>query len=356
MTDVWFESFAQELKSAIERRATNNMMFVVGVRVNGVPHIGTYLTLASTFILASEAKKYFELPTAVGIHFLDNDPAVSQEITEHRPTHFHCVFQTRSLEESSEFLRTNYFSYLDELSSLIGCDYSWEIYSTAQARNEFRSAVLESLQHWNDFKYHVSGPPFVTAATGVRGIGSPCPQCGLFDGWVRPTIQFLSNEEAVIKSECCNHGEYSSVLTSFNDTFLNLETTYRNVIKEVMAANNKECLSIMIKGFDWKEGLRNLDTVLGILKIPRNEVPPRFLLPVVKTLSGTKLSKSAIQKSPAEFENIHPAMLDMNVLKTEIHEYPSKLLNIAEEVISDPRFSSQTVLPSDIEEMLHISD
>ena len=356
MSDVWFDSIAQELKTAIEAKDATSLKFIVGVRVNGTPHIGTYLTLASTYIFASEANKYFDLPTSVYIHFLDNDPAVSQNISEHAPTHFHCVFQTRTPTEDSEFLRTNYFSYLDELSSLTDLNYGWEIYSTAQAGTEFRSSVLQSLQRWDDFKYHVSGPPFVTAATGVRGIGSPCPQCGLFDGWQRPSIEFLSNDEAVIKSACCNHGEYSSVLTKFNRTFLNLETTYRNVIKEIIAANDKECLSIMIKGFDWKEGLENLNTVLNILKIPKNEMPPRFLVPVVKTISGAKLSKSGIQKSPAEFEKIHPTMLDMNLLKTQIHEYPSKLLNLAEEINSDPKYSAQAVLPSDLMEMLHLSD
>lgn len=356
MSDVWFDSVAQELKTAIEQKDATSIKFVVGVRVNGVPHIGTYLTLASTYIFASEAKKYFDLPTSVYIHFLNNDPAVFQNTAEHAPTHFHCVFQTRTPSEDAEFLHTNYFSYLDELSSLTGLNYGSEIYSTAQAASEFRSAVLRSLQQWNDFKYYVSGPPFVSAATGVRGIGSCCPQCGLFDGWLRPTIEFLSNDEAVIKSECCNHGEYLSVLTNFNDTFLNLETTYRNVIKEVIAANNEECLSVMIKGFDWKEGLQNLNTVLDILKIPKEEIPPRFLVPVIKTAGGIKLSKSGIQKSPAEFEKIHPAMLDINVLKTEVHEYPSKLLNIAEEINSDPKFSTQAALPSDIMEMLQISD
>lgn len=356
MADVWFDSIAQELKIAIESKDPSSLKFVVGVRVNGTPHIGTYLTLASTYIFASEAKKYFDLPTSVFIHFLDNDPAVSQNTSEHPPTHFHCVFQTRTPNEDSEFLRANYFSYLDELSSLTDLNYGWEIYSNAQAGTEFRSTVLQSLKQWNDFKYYVSGPPFVSAATGVRGIGSPCPQCGLFDGWQRPEIEFLSNDEAVIKSECCNHGEYSSVLTNFNNTFLNLETTYRNVIKEIIAADDKQCLNIMIKGFDWKEGLQNLNAVLQILKIPNEQLPPRFLVPVVKTPSGVKLSKSGIQKSPTEFEKIHPAMLDMSELKTEIHEYPSKLLSIAEEINSDPKFTSQGVLPSDLTEMLHLSN
>jgi hypothetical protein len=356
MSDVWFDSIAQELKTAIENKNPGSLKFVVGVRVNGVPHIGTYLTLASTYIFASEAKKYFDLPTSVYIHFLDNDPAVLQKTSEHAPTHFHCVFQTRTPNEDSEFLRTNYFSYLDELSSISDLNYGWEIYSIAQAGSEFRSTVLRTLKQWNDFKYYISGPPFVSAATGVRGIGSPCLQCGLFDGWERPTIDFLGNDEAVIKSVCCNHGEYSSVLTKFNNTFLNLETTYRNVIKEVIAANDKQCLHIMIKGFDWKEGLVNLNAVLEILKISKNDLPPRFLVPVIKTPKGIKLSKSGIQKSPVEFEKIHPALLDMNGLKTEIDEYPSKLLNIAEEINSDPKFASQAVLPSDLAEMLHLSD
>ena len=152
MSDVWFDSIAQELKTAIENKDPSRLRFVVGVRVNGVPHIGTYLTLASTYIFASEAKKYFDLPTSVFIHFLDNDPAVTQKTSEHAPTHFHCVFQTRTPNEDSEFLRTNYFSYLDQLSSLSDLNYSWVIYSIAQAGSEFRSTVLHTLKQWNDFK------------------------------------------------------------------------------------------------------------------------------------------------------------------------------------------------------------
>jgi hypothetical protein len=49
-------------------------------------------------------------------------------------------------------------------------------------------------------------------------------------------------------------------------------------------------------------------------------------------------------------------MLDMNVLKNEIHEYPAKLLTIAEEINGDPKFTSQPVYPSDLIDMLRISD
>jgi len=352
MTDVWFDPIAQELNRAMDGKDFNKMEFVAGVRVNGVPHIGTYLTLASTYVFASQAKKDFRLPAGIRIHFLDNDPVVTSLESDQRSTHFHCVFQNRTSDESSEFVQANYLSYLDELSALTGCSYDWEVYSVAQAESEFRSTVLQSLHRWKDFKYFVSGPPF---GTGVRGIGFPCPQCGLFDGWLRPSIDFLSDDKAVLKSECCNHGEYSTALTNFNDTFVNLETTYRNVIKEILALKKNGCLSIMMKGLDWKEGLRNLDSVLEILGISKNETPPRFLVPVIKTASGVKLSKSAIQKSPDDFDNLHPALLDMNVLRTGDNEYPSRILSMAEQVLSDPRFAFQAVLPSDVVEMLHLS-
>ncbi|HSP07340.1 MAG TPA: hypothetical protein VLR94_09190 [Acidobacteriota bacterium] len=341
------------MRTRIGAAGSRRMEFVAGIRVNGAPHIGTYLTLASVFVFASKAQQSTGIPCAVHIHFLDNDPVPPG--SDHPATHFHCVYQTRTAAEGAVFIRENYGSYLDELSALTGCPYDSETYSTAQGRPEFRSAVLRSLREWSNIKYYVSGQPLIDAPNGVRGIGSPCPLCGLFNGRLRPSVDVVSEQSATLTAECCRHGEYCASLTPSNGTFVNLETGYRNAIKEILALTNRECLSIMMKGTDWKDGLRCVDMVLGMLGVVKTDILPRFLVPVVRAENGIKLSKSAILLSPGDFKNLPSCLLDMKVLRQEISDYTSRILSMAEEVLGSPAFSSAPVLPVDVLRMLVIS-
>ena len=322
---MWFDPIAESLNGRLDNNI-KRLEFVVGIRVNGNPHIGTYLTLASTFVFAEQARHRTSLPASVHIHFLDNDPVISDTNAVQSRPYFHCVFQKRSESESLEFLNLHYFPYLDRLAALSGCSYTFETYSSSQLNPFFRSTVLKSLHQWKNFKYYVSGLPFAGTPTGVRGLGSPCPKCGQFDGWVRPEIDLDRDHGAILKSNCPNHGEYSTLLTSSNDTFINLETTFRNVIKEIMTLNSPEVLAVMIKGQDWYEGLQNVNSVLEILGIDKGKIPLRFLLPVVKNKSGIKLSKSAIQKFSSDFVDVNPTFLDMALFREQNRDYPEVLL------------------------------
>src|SRR5262245_58889518 len=116
---VWFNPIAEDIHRRLNKN-TSAVEFVAGIRVNGPPHIGTYLTLASTFIFAEQASRRFLLPASVHIHFLDNDP--SFEGTKPQSSHFHCVFQKRSDSEASEFINTHSLPYLSQLTSLSGCE------------------------------------------------------------------------------------------------------------------------------------------------------------------------------------------------------------------------------------------
>ena len=334
MPDPWFDPIAETLHTRLSKDV-KHIEFVVGIRVNGAPHIGTYLTLASTFIFAELTKQRTGLPASVHIHFLDNDPAIGSNTG----THFHSVFQKRSASDAEQFLKLHYFAYLDALRQFCGCNYTFETYSSSQLNSEFRSAVLKSLGRWKDFKYYVSGPPPVGSPSGVRGIGSPCSKCGLFDGWMRPEIDFDSEKCVILESSCRDHGRYSALLTSSNDTFINLETTFRNAVKEIVTLNRSEVLPVMIKGHDWQEGVRNVNSVLEILSIDKNKIPLRFLVPVVKTKTGTKLSKSAIQKFSYDFVDVSPTLLDMNIFREQTENYPEVLIRLTKQILNVPNVS-----------------
>ena len=335
---MWFDPIAESLNGRLDN-TIKRLEFIVGIRVNGNPHIGTYLTLASTFVFAEQARERFTLPASVHIHFLDNDPVLSDPDANQSSAYFHCVFQQQSESESLEFLNLHYFPYLDRLATLSGCSYTSETYSSSQLKPFFRSTVLKSLHQWQNFKYYVSGLPFVGSPTGVRGIGSPCPKCGKFDGWMRPHIDLDRDSNAILTSTCPNHSQHSTRLTPSNDTFINLETAFRNVIKEIMALNTPEVLAVMIKGQDWHEGLQNVNTVMEILGIEKGNIPLRFLLPVVKNKSGYKLSKSAIQKFSRDFVDVNPTFLDMTLFRQQFKDYPEAMLNLSKQILSEPQSS-----------------
>lgn len=351
MTGDWFDRDAEQIAQRI-RSTTSRLEFIAGVRVNGVPHVGTYLVLASAFIVAARAASRFGLPSSVHIHFLDNDPVPCD--AAYSKTHFHCVFQTRTTEESAAFVRENYLDFLDELSAQTGCFYDPELYSIAQAQPAFRTAVLQSLRAWRDIKYYISGQPVMDAPMGVRGLGFPCPRCGLFNGRMRPSIDWTGEDEVIVTTDCCEHGTYSTTLSPGSKTYLNLETAFRNVIKERLAAGRSDCVSIMVKGLDWERFLANLDLIHGILGLPPGDIPLRFLLPLAATESGVKFSKSAIQKFPQAFAGVPFLLLNMNALRGKFKDCASRILAMAEQVLGDPSFASRPVFPAEVLRMLRI--
>jgi hypothetical protein len=302
---------------------------VVGIRVNAAPHIGTYFVLASSFALASRASSRLGLPARTRIHFLDNDPAPTAEV--HQGTHFHSISQTRTAEEGAAFVDDHYLPYLSDLSELTGCSFDAQTYSQTQSQPEFRRGVLETLRSWDLIKDHVLGPSWPGIPSGVRGLGFPCPECGLFNGGTRPSVRLASSSLAILTTDCCHHGEYSTPLTS-REAFLNLETAYRNVVKERLATGSENCLSVMIKGLDWEPFLPKVDHVHHLLGTD-DRIPLRFLLPVIATEDGGKLSKSAILSSPHAFLTIPPYLLDMKFLRAEFDDSAVRLLDLSTRIL-----------------------
>jgi hypothetical protein len=119
-----------------------------------------------------------------------------------------------------------------------------------------------------------------------------------------------------------------------------------------MTLNKPEVLSVMIKGQDWQEGLRNVNSVLEILRVEKEQQPLRFLLPVVKTTGGVKFSKSAIQRFPSDFVDVNPSLLDMTLFRKQHTDYPSVLFNLSKQMLNEPEFWNRPVQPLEISMLL----
>ncbi|HSB90251.1 MAG TPA: hypothetical protein VLD63_09540 [Anaerolineales bacterium] len=345
----WFRVYADAM-SARMRRETSALEVWVGIRLNAEPHVGTYLVLASSFGLASRAAGHFGLPARVRIQFLDNDPAPLAEV--HQETHFHSIRQAKAAGETTSLVEVNYLPFLRELSGMTGCSVEAETYSQTQSQPEFRAAVLDTLQSWDVIRDHVLGIFWPGIPSGVRGLGFPCPECGLFNGGSPPSVQLASSSAAILTTDCCHHGEYSIPLTC-RTAFLNLETIYRNVVKERLATAKRDVLSVMVKGFDWEPFLPKVDHIHGLLATD-DRIPPRFLFPVVAAEDGRKLSKSAILASPQAFPSLPPALLDMGMLRAEFDDSTARLLDLSIRLLEGRTFGLREVMPSDILRMMEI--
>lgn len=308
------ESILEKIHPHISGSGTR-VNFVVGVRMNGNPHIGTYLTAGFCFVLAGEIRKAYGVNAAVEFHALDN------------------------VSGKSGFATELYSCYMEELRAITQTPYIWKTYSQIQLEPAFRAEFLGSLRALKDLK-RIS--PFIALefSKTLIGIRIPCPQCGFVEkdgaGTVLKTLQ---KSEACFSCFCEGHGRFEASVMESNQTYINLTTIYRNIIKEALACRDTETTRVMVKATDWLLAVLLVDEGLDILDCDRGQRPLRVFVPQIVTESGAKLSKSLIQSGNAIYQEIEPWLLNAALLQSNHPDYANRLVNMMESMLQDPGHS-----------------
>lgn len=344
----YLKNLVDILRPRIEINKPKELSFFVGTNINGAPHIGTYLTQCFAFTIAGRMRDAFGLPVKIvfGIH--DNISYDSKENGQGEVYHrtFHHALGGQKIKS---LINEYYLSYFDALGEESRVSYTVEVYSDTQKTKVFRQHFLQTLFHAKEIGWCVA------PSTGYLQVRFPCPQCAYSERDAKQTkLVNYSTSDALFTSHCMDHGPYETeVRTDNNNTYIDLNTLYRNVIKEFsMADSSSNCLYTVIKGGDWVYSTETVDWALGVMGYTSLQVPARIFLPQIVTDTGAKLSKSLITEGHESVRDVPEWMIDMRAFKQIEPQYLEKIQQLVELMMADPRHVMRSYSYKEIERLL----
>jgi ASC-1-like (ASCH) protein len=314
-------------------QATNpdRVAFCVGTQINGAPHLGTSLVQTAAFLLAKATKRTFNVDAVVRFGALDNAP---YDVRLDPETH-HAYQQTYAHalgdQAVSDLIEKYYRGMFDSLADATGVDYEIETYSAQQADPMFRHEFLATLGRLEQIRWPLA------PSHGQVHLRLPCPQCGWAEKRAERTeLVRTGSGGADFAAVCTDHGEYEVTVTADTDTYLDLATLYRNLVKERVASRDHVTMSVMVKGGDWAFGCQLVDEAFA--QLPGLAPPARIFTPMVLTDTGAKLSKSLIRdgKVPPP-PGARPWMLDVTEWPGDVDSYVDALVWLVGRMIADPK-------------------
>ena len=311
----------------------SRIVFVVGTQINGPPHLGTNLVQASAFALARLARRRFSLNTAVQFVALDNAPhdvVLDPELLHaYQKTYFHAL----GSGGVDKVIKGHYAAFFESLSDATDAEYEVETYTGQQASHVFRETFLESLDAMEDIRW------WLAPSHGSVHLRVPCPDCGWAEKRAERT-QLVKHYDgvAVVAAECFDHGEYEVEIGADGRNYLDLNTLYRNLIKERALAKDADSLYVMVKGGDWVFGCQLVDGAHASMGLVPSGLPIRVFAPQILSPTGAKLSKSLLNDpTVTRPAGITDWMLDASHWTGAMDQYVDTLLWLVEKCAEDPK-------------------
>lgn len=321
------------LRPRVAHLQPKRIKFVVGTQINGNPHIGTNLVHCCSFILAQQARRVFSMDTSVVFGALDNAPyeiiADPESFHSYQKTYYHALGKAGV----SDLIDSLYGNVFEGLSDRTDVEYEIQTYSQQQSHAEFRRKFIASLKHEDQLKWCVS------PSSGMMHIRIPCPICHWTEKRAERTrVEEVNDDKAVVSAFCFDHMDYECVITPEPGDYLDLNTLYRNVIKEAVLFEEEDTLSVMVKGGDWAFGCQPVDWALGVLGYTGARLPVRLFIPQIVVGTGAKMSKSMVRQGAMTLTD--PSlewMLDTTKWPGDREDYLDTLLWLVETLVSDPK-------------------
>lgn len=330
------------------RRQAARIKLHAGVRINYPPHIGTYLILAWSFLLAQKASRDFQVPCQVEIQGLDIAPieTTGTILSGLRKP----IYVSVSAAERRSLLQQWYEPFLNQLSELTGIKFGTSLYSESQQNPLFRKHFFHSLAFRSDLKWSISAFHSFLHRPDVLGLRFPCPQCGTSTFYGEQTaVKELSDLSADFLCRCRVHGDFVVQVSQRNDVVLDLQKILRNIVKESALADETDSFHLVIKGSDWMGECRFVDQGLKIIgKNPQ----PRMFLPVITTPSGEKLSKSGIRSGTAHFAGLPESMTRADLHRQDRNAV-EQLLRAAATLLESETSSEKSIPISHLQSLLN---
>jgi ASC-1-like (ASCH) protein len=336
------------LRPRIAQKKPERIEFQVGTQINGTPHIGTNLVQTCAFVLAQQARRVYSIDTSVTFGALDNAPFDVKLDPESHHSYQISYFHHLGKKEITSIIDQFYRSLFEGLSERTDVEYRIQTYTEQQSQPEFRVEFLRTLHHIENLRWCIA------PSSGVTPVRLPCPQCFWAEKRAERTkVIKLNGDSAVVGAFCFDHLDYMTAVSPDSPCYIDLNTLYRNVVKEATLTHDANTLYVMVKGGDWAFGCQPVDWALSLLGYKSNELPMRIFTPQILTETGAKLSKSLIRRGEMKApEGKHAWILETSAWEGTQEDYIDTLIWLVEQFLSDPKHFFRSYCYGEVERIM----
>lgn len=304
-------SNADLIRAAASGKST--LRITTAAQLNGVPHIGTVVTVMTVFAIAEHAQNKLGLPASIVFDALENAPA--EKITIDGVDYTRTVGDLIDTGRLDPAERTaGFHQLLRWAADRSGIPYEFRPYAAYQALPAVRSGLHRIASRLDDFR------PIVAPADGIVRIRPRCPQCRLMDKAAHHLTITADDHAVHLNSRCPEHGRYRETITIDGDTgWYDANTPVRSALKGYLLHTERaehDACSVSIDGSDWGGAwfAHVLAPALATLGAPPAEWPVSLFTPLILDRSGGKLSKTLYVRYGSDYADLPAAMLDLNAL------------------------------------------
>ena len=266
---------------------TKTIILNTSSQPNSIPHLGTLTTLMSVFALAEELKKHYNLNVLVQFDEIECSPRAFVEVDGHKYVKaISDIFDDEGVSIAERNMKY-YLEILNYLKSFSGVNYVIREYKDFQQKSAIREGLIKVVNNRDRFV------KLFNPTDKKLHIRTKCPICSVMDKDMHKTqIKEIHNGSFTITSYCYEHGNYELTVAKDNNSFVEINTQLRDLLKGYLISNDKkDTLTAMIDGGDWggSWALRIHGEGMALLN---KKLPIRLFAPLILDRSGGKLSKS----------------------------------------------------------------
>lgn len=283
-------------------------------QLNGVPHLGTVVTMLTVFAFARHAADVLALPASIIFDALENAPA--EQVTIDGDTYTRNVGDLIDSGDLDRAERTGGFErLLAWASDRSGLPYEFRPYGTYQGLRPVRECLHMIASHQDDFA------PIVAPRDGVIRIRPRCPECRLMQKSAADlTITALSGAVR-LHSRCPRHGRYIETVHIDGGGWYDANTPVRSIQKGCLLAAERDlydACSVSVDGADWGGSWHAniLAPALAQLHIPPRDWPVSVFTPLITDHTGGKLSKT-LYVARGTYADLPEAFLNLDILLSQ---------------------------------------
>lgn len=289
----------------------SRLRVTTAAQLNGVPHLGTVVTMLAVFALTAHCADELALSAGIVFDALDNAPAERREIDGQVYTRtVGDLIETGDLERTERI--GGFQTLLNWAQHVSGVDYEFRPYDVYQGLRPVRECLLQIASRQDDFA------PFVAPRDGIIKVRPRCPQCRLMQKSGRDLTMTALSGAVRLESLCPDHGAYAETIHLDGGGWYDANTPVRSVQKGALLAAERDlydAASVSIDGADWGGAWYGavLAPALAELGIRPRDWPVSLFTPLIIDSTGGKLSKSLYVKHGA-YADLPSLFLDLNVL------------------------------------------
>lgn len=283
-------------------------------QLNGVPHLGTVVTMLTVFAFARHAAGVLGLPASVIFDALENAPAEQVSIDgEVYTRNVGDLIDSGDLDPAE---RTSGFErLLAWASDRSGTPYEFRPYAVYQGLRPVRECLHMIASRLDNFA------PIVAPRDGVIRIRPRCPECRLMQKSAADlTITALSGAVR-LASHCPRHGRYTETVHIDGGGWYDANTPVRSIQKGYLLAAERDlydACSVSVDGADWGGSWHAsvLAPALAELGIPPRDWPVSVFTPLITDHTGGKLSKT-LYVAHGTYADLPEAFLNLDILLSQ---------------------------------------